>query len=77
VARAAGRCAGRDREDYLGAAQATLWRQAIIVRRAAVARSIADHYQVVVHVDEKSLRGGIGRSDLPIETVKRLLATAA
>jgi Domain of unknown function (DUF222)/HNH endonuclease len=39
---------------------------------SAVARSIADHYQVVVHVDEKSLRGGIGRSDLPIETVKRL-----
>jgi len=35
--------------------------------------STADHYQVVVHVDEKSLRGGIGRSDLPIETVKRLL----
>jgi len=33
----------------------------------------ADHYQVVVHVDEKSLRGGIGRSDLPIETVKRLI----
>ena len=25
-----------------------------------------------MHVDEKSLRGGIGRSDLPIETVKRL-----
>jgi len=35
--------------------------------------STADHYQVVVHVDEKSLRGGVGRSDLPIETVKRLL----
>jgi len=34
--------------------------------------STADHYQVVVHVDEKSLRGGIGRSDLPIDTVKRL-----
>jgi len=32
----------------------------------------ADHYQVVVHVDEKSLRGGAGRSDLPIETVRRL-----
>jgi len=27
--------------------------------------SAADHYQVVVHVDEKSLRGGAGRSDLP------------
>jgi hypothetical protein len=34
--------------------------------------SAADHYQVVVHVDDKSLRGGAGRSDLPIETVKRL-----
>ena len=32
----------------------------------------ADRYQVVVHVDEKSLRGGVGRSDLPIETIKRL-----
>jgi hypothetical protein len=34
--------------------------------------STADRYQVVVHVDEKSLRGGLGRADLPIETVKRL-----
>ena len=34
--------------------------------------STADHYQVVVHVDEKSLRGGMGRADLPIDTVKRL-----
>jgi hypothetical protein len=25
-----------------------------------------------VHVDEQSLRGGAGRSDLPIDTVKRL-----
>ena len=32
----------------------------------------ADHYQVVVHVDESALRGGAGRSDLPMETVKRL-----
>jgi hypothetical protein len=32
----------------------------------------ADHYQVVVHVDEKSLRGGAGRADLPIDTIKRL-----
>jgi hypothetical protein len=35
--------------------------------------STADHYQVVVHADAKALRGGAGRSDLPIETVKRLL----
>jgi Domain of unknown function (DUF222)/HNH endonuclease len=35
-------------------------------------RRSADRYQVVIHVDEKSLRGGLGRADLPIETVKRL-----
>jgi hypothetical protein len=35
--------------------------------------STADHYQVVVHADAKSLRGGTGCSDLPLETVKRLL----
>jgi hypothetical protein len=34
--------------------------------------STADHYQVVLHVDEQSLRGGVGRSDLPIDTIKRL-----
>jgi hypothetical protein len=33
----------------------------------------ADHYQVVVHADAKSLTGGTGRVDLPIDTVKRLL----
>jgi hypothetical protein len=32
----------------------------------------ADRYQIVVHVDEAALRGGAGRSELPIETVKRL-----
>jgi hypothetical protein len=32
----------------------------------------ADHYQVVVHVDEAALRGGAGRSDLPLQTIKRL-----
>jgi hypothetical protein len=35
--------------------------------------STADRYQVVVHADAKALRGGTGCSDLPIETVKRLL----
>jgi hypothetical protein len=34
--------------------------------------AVADYYQVVVHVDEKSLRGGPGRADLPLETIKRL-----
>ena len=33
----------------------------------------ADHYQVVIHADAKSLTGGTGRVDLPIDTVKRLL----
>ena len=35
--------------------------------------STADHYQVVVHVDDTALRGGLGRADLPIDTVKRLM----
>lgn len=40
----------------------------------------ADHYQVVVHVDEEALRGEPGehsRSDLPIETVRRLCCDSA
>ncbi len=35
----------------------------------------ADHYQVTVHVDENALRGALdenSKSDLPIETVRRL-----
>lgn len=41
-------------------------------------RSAADHYQVVLHTDAKALRGGVSvdnstaRSDLPIETIRRL-----
>jgi hypothetical protein len=34
--------------------------------------STADRYQVVVHVDEAALRGGVGRADAPLETIKRL-----
>jgi hypothetical protein len=34
---------------------------------------MADRYQVVVHADAKSLGGGTGCSDPPIEAVKRLL----
>jgi hypothetical protein len=34
--------------------------------------STADRYQTVVHVDREALSGGAGRSDLPIETIKRL-----
>jgi hypothetical protein len=40
----------------------------------------ADHYQVVVHVDEKALRGvpdENSKSDLPIETVRRLCCDGA
>ena len=32
----------------------------------------SDNYLVVVHTDDGALRGGIGRSDLPAETVRRL-----
>ncbi len=38
----------------------------------AQSSSAADRYQVVVHVDEAALRGGAGRADLPVDTVKRL-----
>ncbi|HEX5049027.1 MAG TPA: DUF222 domain-containing protein [Gammaproteobacteria bacterium] len=38
----------------------------------AHASSVADHYQVVVHVDDAVLHGGRGRSDLPVDTVHRL-----
>ena len=41
--------------------------------QASEGGATADHYQVVVHADAKSLTGGAGRADLPIETVKRLL----
>jgi hypothetical protein len=34
--------------------------------------STADAYQVVIHVDRKALTGSEGRSDLPVESVKRL-----
>jgi hypothetical protein len=37
----------------------------------------ADHYQVVVHADAKSLGGGGGRADLPIETIRRLLCDSS
>jgi hypothetical protein len=34
--------------------------------------SAADRHQVVVHVDEAALHGGVGRADVPLETIKRL-----
>ena len=45
---------------------------AVNERRGERSVSAADRYQVVVHVDESALRGGAGRSDLPIDTMKRL-----
>jgi Domain of unknown function (DUF222) len=42
------------------------------VRRGTAFASPADHCQIIMHVDESALRGGAGRSDLPIDTVKRL-----
>ena len=46
--------------------------RSFLAGESGVSTVAADHYQVVVHVDEKSLRGGVGRSDLPIDTIKRL-----
>ncbi len=40
--------------------------------RSAHRHACADHHQVVVHVDETALRGGTGRADLPLETIRRL-----
>ena len=34
--------------------------------------SSADTYQVVIHVDAEALNAGKGRSDLPLESVRRL-----
>jgi hypothetical protein len=70
--------------DSLGESKGEAWQAQQADALVAVARSYldggahrdgstADRYQVVVHVDEKSLRGGIGAADLPIDTVKRLL----
>ena len=39
---------------------------------AGVLPKASDNHLVVIHTDAESLRGGIGRSDLPIDTVKRL-----
>jgi hypothetical protein len=39
--------------------------------------SPADRYQVVVHVDEAALHGGVGRADAPLETLKRLACDAS
>jgi len=70
--------------DAIAEPKGTAWRAQQADALVAVAQSYldggqdregatADHYQVVVHTDAKSLRGGAGCADLPIETVKRLL----
>ena len=46
-------------------------------KSGAECSSTADRYQLVVHVDESALRGGAGRSDAPLETVKRLACDAS
>jgi hypothetical protein len=75
-----------DLDPAVAESKGTAWRARQADALVAVARSYlyggadgderaatADHYQVVVHADAKSLRGGAGRADLPLETVKRLL----
>ncbi len=71
--------------DAIAGSKSTAWRAQQADALVAVARSYldgghggeggstADHYQVVVHADAKSLSGGDGCSDLPIDTIKRLL----
>jgi len=60
----------------LAIAKATLAGSAAGVTGGAAGTSTAsstpDNHLVVIHADDSALRGGIGRSDLPIETVKRL-----
>jgi hypothetical protein len=71
--------------DAVGESKSTAWRAQQADALVAVVKSYldggqggegastADRYQVVVHADAKSLSGGAGCADLPIDTVKRLL----
>ena len=71
--------------DAIAESKGTAWRAQQADALVAVAKSYldgghggergatADHYQMLVHADAKSLTGGVGRLDLPIDTVKRLL----
>jgi hypothetical protein len=43
----------------------------------AATPSPSDRYQIVLHVDEAALHGGVGRADAPLETVKRLACDAS
>jgi hypothetical protein len=70
--------------DAIAESKGTAWRAQQADALVAVVRSYldsgsdgeggstADHHQVVIHADAKSLTGG-GHADLPIDTVKRLL----
>jgi hypothetical protein len=82
---AAGEVATGIEPDAIAESKGTAWRAQQADALVAVAKAYldgggaegtgatADHYQVVVHVDEKALSGGPGRADLPLDTVKRLL----
>jgi hypothetical protein len=70
--------------DATGESKGTAWRAQQADALVAVARcyldggeheggATADHYQVVLHADAKAVTDGLGRADLPIETMKRLL----
>ncbi len=41
------------------------------------ATSTADHYQVMLHVDEQAMTAETGKSDLPIESVRRISCDAS
>jgi hypothetical protein len=70
--------------DAVAGSKGTEWRAQQADALVAVARSYldggdgqgsatADHYQVVVHADATALTGGMGRADLPRDTLERLL----
>jgi hypothetical protein len=82
---AAGEATAAVDPDAISESKGTAWQAQQADALVAVAKSYldgghddeggrtADHYQVVVHADARSLLGGPGRADLPIDTVKRLL----
>jgi len=64
-----------DTEDSLFARQAdalVAMAQSYLAGGSEQTTSTADHYQVVVHVDETALHDEGGKSELPIESVRRL-----
>ena len=71
--------------DSIAESRGTAWRRQQADALVAVARAYldgghhheggqtADHYQMIAHFGSQSLRGGLGRADLPIDTIKRFL----